>query len=107
MTGELFSVQTILLVSAPFAGGLAGVAFAPDFATLTWKAKTWRVFISALTTLFVAPFVVERFFPDAPPSESTFWSFTIAGVAFAVGPTIIKRVVSYAKRVKVNLGDEA
>ena len=107
MTGELFSVQTLLLVSAPFAGGLCGVAFAPDFASLTWKAKTWRVFISVLITLFVAPFTVERFFPDAPPSESTFWSFAISALAFAVGPVIIKRVVTYAKRVNVNLRDEA
>jgi len=106
VTGDSALIETLLAVSAPFAGGLSGVALQPDFAHLSLRAKAWRVFISVLVTLFVGPYVVDRFFPDAPPSESTFWSFLIAGLAFAVGPVIIKRVVAYAKRVNINLRED-
>jgi len=97
-------ISTLTAISAPLAGAAFGIALQPDFAKISIKAKIWRWFLSASAAVFLGPYIMHRFFgEDDHPSAVSFWMFTISALALSVGPILIGRVMSYAKRVNINL----
>lgn len=90
-------------ISAPLAGAVWGVALSPDFGALNLRAKLWRWFLAVLGGIFAGPYIQHQFFNNAHPSASTFWLFAISAVSLAVGPILLKGVISQAKRININL----
>jgi|GEM_PF-5008599 len=90
-------------ISAPLAGAVWGVSLAPEFASLSLASKLWRWFLAVLAGIFAGPYVQHRFFADAHPSASTFWLFAISAISLAVGPILLKGVITQAKRININL----
>lgn len=98
---EWFTPANWYAFSAALAGGLWGVTMQADFGKLTFRAKTWRFFLSVIAAVFTGPFILHRFLGTAHPSAAAFVMFCVSTLALALIPTASKIALEKLRTARI------